>query len=61
VNHGQKHVSVAIDEAHLSFTRHVDLIQLHFNDFSGMLNLNSGRLSAHHIENPYHFLVCGID
>ena len=41
VDFGEEHVTVAINEAHLSLTCHVNLIQIHLNDLRRVINLRS--------------------
>lgn len=50
VNLGQEHVTVAVDEAHLPFTGHFDLIQIHFDDLGRVLDRICRRLTRLDIE-----------
>lgn len=53
VNQSQEHVSVVVNKAHLALRGHLDLVQLHLNDFSGVLNLLGSRLSRLDIEDTH--------
>ena len=61
VNHGQEHVSVAVDEAHLSLAGHFDLIEIHFQDFSRMLNLAIYWFTTQDIENFHTLWIAWVD
>ena len=51
MDESQEHVSVGVNEAHLPFAGHLDLVQVHLQDIASVLNLCGGRLSRHDVEN----------
>jgi hypothetical protein len=50
VDQSQKHVAIVVDEAHFALRSHLDLVELHFNDFGCVLDHLGGRLTRHDIK-----------
>ena len=61
VHESQEHIAVAVHEAHLALTGHLNLVKLHLDDLSGMLDLLGSRLARHDVEHSHDLGVHGID
>jgi len=61
MDHSQEHISITINKAHFSFTRHFNLVEFHFNDFSRVFNLHIRCLSTNNIKYSNNLRISGIN
>lgn len=51
----KEHIAIAINKAHLTFRSHLDLVKLHLNNLSCVLNSLRSRLARNDIKHSYNF------
>jgi len=61
MDHSQEHISIAVNEAHFSFTWHFNLVEFHFDNFSRVFNLHIRCLSANNIKYSDYLRISWID